>query len=74
MRKPDFCTCENKDAYQLCGYSYQRLFFNYIDSTNPLLSKSEISNLLSYSVAVRPGLCRTWSENPEDRFSPDAAP
>ena len=39
MRKPTFCICENKDADQLCGYD-QRLCFRYIDSTIPLLSKS----------------------------------
>ena len=50
---------------------YQRLLtaklisafcFQYIDSTIPLLSKSEISSLRSSSVALQPGLCRTWSE------------
>ena len=24
-------------------------------------------------MAVQPGLCRSWSENPEDRFSHEAA-
>ena len=47
MRKPDFCTCENKDADQLRGNreADQLLCFRYIDSTIPLLSKSEISRL-----------------------------
>ena len=47
MRKPDFCICENKDADQLRGNheADQRLCFRYIDSTIPLLSKSEISSL-----------------------------
>ena len=46
MRKPDFCTCENKDADQLRGNreADQRLCFRYTDSTIPLLSKSEISS------------------------------
>ena len=46
-RKPAFCICENKDADQLRGYGEadQRLCFRYIDSTIPLLSKSEISSL-----------------------------
>ena len=35
-----------------------------VDSTVPLLSKSKISSLLPSSVAVQPGLCRTWSETP----------
>ena len=47
MRKPDFCICENKDADQLRGNreADQRLCFRYMDSTIPLLSKSEISSL-----------------------------
>ena len=64
MRKPTFCICENKDADQLRGdrEADQRLCFRYIDSTIPLLSKSEISSLWPFSVAVQPGLCRTRSE------------
>ena len=47
MRKPKFCICENKDTDQLRGNreADQRLCFRYIDSTIPLLSKSEISSL-----------------------------
>ena len=50
VRKPDFCTCENKDADQLRGdrgdrEADQRLCFRHLDSTIPLLSKSEISSL-----------------------------
>ena len=47
MRKPDFGICENKDADQLRGnrYADQRLCFPYLDSTIPLLPKSEISSL-----------------------------
>ena len=47
MRKPAFFICENKDADQLRGNreADQRLCFRYIDSTIPLLSKSEISSL-----------------------------
>ena len=46
-RKPDFCICENKDADQLRGnrQADQRLCFRYMDSTIPLLPKSEISSL-----------------------------
>ena len=64
MRKPAFSICENKAADQLRGNreADQRLCFRYIDSTIPLLSKSEISSLLSshllwlYSpVCVGPG-------------------
>ena len=59
MRKPEFCICENKGADQLCvnRTTDQRLCFRYMDSTIPLLSKSEISSL----------------GNPEDRFPHDAA-
>ena len=64
MRKPTFCTCENKDADQLRGdrEADQLICVRYIDSTIPLLSKSEISSLWPSSVAVQPGLCQTRSE------------
>ena len=70
MRKPDFCICENKAADQLHGNrkADQRLCFRYTDSTIPLLPKSEISSIQTYSVAVQPGLCRTWSETPKTGF------
>ena len=57
VRKPAFCICENKDADQLRDNreADQRLCFRYIDSTIPLLSKSEISSLLPSSVVVQPG-------------------
>ena len=47
LRKPDFRKCENKAADQLCGnrITDQRLCFRYMDSTIPLLPKSEISSL-----------------------------
>ena len=47
MRKPMICICENKDADQRHGNreADQRLCFRYLDSTIPLLSKSEISSL-----------------------------
>ena len=67
MRKPAFFICANKDADQICGdrEADQCLCFCNRDSTIPLLSKSEISSLLASSVAVQPGLCRTWSETPK---------
>ena len=70
MRKPAFCICENKDADQLrikCAAD-QRLCFRYTDIKIPLLSKSEISSLKPSSVAIQPGLCRTWSEYPKTGF------
>ena len=75
VRKPAFCICENKDADQLRGnrVADQRLFFRYTDSTIPYLSKSEISSFKPSSVAVQPGFYRTWSKNPEDRFSQNEA-
>ena len=62
MRKPASCICENKDA------SDQRLCFRYLDSTIPLLPKSEILSILPSSVAVQPDFCRTWSETPKTDF------
>ena len=65
-RKTDFCLCENKGADQLCSNCTpdQCLCFHYTDSSIPVLRISKIS-----SVGVQTGLCWTWSENPEDRFS-----
>ena len=59
--------CKNKGANQLCGIScnltaHQHLCFCYIDCTIALLSKSKISSLQPSSVAVQPGLSRTWLE------------
>ena len=47
MRKRDFRICENKAADQLRGNreADQHLCFRFKDSTNPLLSKFEISSL-----------------------------
>ena len=65
MRKPAFCIGENKGADQLRSNraANQRLWFHYIDSTIPLLPKSEISNLLPPSLAVQ-----HLVENLIDRF------
>ena len=65
-----FCICENKGAGQLHGdcAADQHIIFSYIDSTIPLLSKSEISSLQPSSVVVQPGLCPTWSENPKTGY------
>ena len=70
VRKPAFCICENKDADQLRGdrEADQHLCFRYKDSTIPLLPKSEISSLYPSSMAVQPGLSRTWSETPKTGF------
>ena len=68
--KSAFCICENKDADHFRGNreADQRLCFRYIDSSFPLLSKSEFSSLWPSSVAVQPGLCRTGSEPPKTGF------
>ena len=72
--KLTFCMCENKAADQLHS-SYcaadQQLCFRYIDSTIPLLPKSEISSLLTSSVIAQPSLFMTWSQvrNSYDQFS-----
>ena len=69
MRKPGFCIYENKAADQLCSNctADQRPCFRYIDSTIPLIPRSEILSLLRSSVAV-PCLCLTWPEIPKTVF------
>ena len=70
MRTPAFCTCENKGTDQLVGNraADQHLCFHFIDRTIPLLAISEILSLYSSSVAVQPGLCRTWLETRRQVF------
>ena len=46
----------------------KRLCFHYIDSTIPLLPKSEVSSLKAFSEAVQP-VCVGLVRDPEDRFS-----
>ena len=64
MRKPAFGICE-KNMQISCAIMAQLISaFNFrnIDSTIPLLPKSEISSRSPTSVAVQPGECGTWSE------------
>ena len=70
MRKPAFCICENKGADQLCvnRTADQRPCFRYIDSTIPLLPKSEISSPKPSCVTVQPGLCLTCLETLKTGF------
>ena len=70
MRKQDFCLCENIGADQLCSNceADQRSYFRYMDSTIPLLRKSEISSFYPSSVAAQAGLCGTWSETLKTGF------
>ena len=70
MGKSAFCLHENKDADQLRSNwaADHRLCFRYTDGTIPLLFKSEISRHKPSTVAVQPGLCRTWSVTPKTGF------
>ena len=51
----------------------QRLCFRNKVRTIHLLPKFEISSLFLSSMAEQPGLCWSWSETPNDRFSHDEA-
>ena len=75
MRKPAFCKCENNDADQLRGNreADQRLCFRYIDSTMPLLSKSEILKFLVNFCGSTARFVSALVGNPEDRFSHNEA-
>ena len=81
MRKPAFCICQNKGAYQLrsncapdlisCAVTSQlicALCFRYIDSTTHLLPKSSVLSLQPSSVDVQPSFCWTWSNIPKTGF------
>ena len=62
MKNPAFCICKKQAQISfMVTADDQRLYFQYIGTTNPLFSKSEISSLLS-SVVAQPGLCLTWLE------------
>ena len=71
MRKPAFCTCENKDADQLRGKrgADQWLCFRDKHCTIPLLHNSEFSSLWRSSVAAQPGFLSDLVGNPEERGS-----
>ena len=75
MRKPAFCICENKDAEQLRGNreADQRLCFRYIDSTIPLLPKSENFKPPAIFCGCTARFVSDLVGNPEDWFSHDAA-
>ena len=71
MRKPAFFICENKDADQLRSNS--KLFSAFVfairivHSLYYLNPKFQASTEPS-SVAVQPGLSRTWSKTPKTGF------
>ena len=75
MRKPDFCLCENKGTDQLHSNctADQCLCFCYMDSTIPLLLKSEISSYKPSSVTVQGQFVSDLVVDPEDQFSHVAA-
>ena len=74
IRKPAFACAKTKVQIscaiiaQLIRTADQHLYFCYIDSTIPLLPISESSSLQPSSVAVQPGLCRTWFETHKTGF------
>ena len=70
MTKPEFCLCQNKGTDQHHSHceADQRLCFRYMDTTIPLLPKSESSSIYPSSVDAQRRLCRTWSETPETGF------
>ena len=73
MRNPAFCIYEDKSADQLWGNhaADQHACFRYVDSTIPLLPKSEISSLCPFCVAVWSWFMSDLVGNPENRFSPN---
>ena len=76
MRKPAFCTCENKGADQLCGNlaADKRLCLCYINSIIPLLPKCEMSSLYpsSFGCTALKKFVSDLVKNP-DRFAHGAA-
>ena len=70
MRKPAFAYAKTKTqiSFAVTAKLISAFVFRYIDSTIPLLSKSEILSVLLFSEAVQPGLCQTWSETPKTGF------
>ena len=76
MRKPAFCTSENKSTDQLHGNraADQCLCFRYMDtSIIPLLPKSEISSLYSHLLGCTAQFVLDLLVNREDRLSHDMA-
>ena len=71
MRKPAISISENKGADQLRGNhtADQHLCFRYIDSIITLLSKSQISSPLPFSVDAQPGLCPIYQKPRRQVFS-----
>ena len=74
VRKPAFCMCENKGADQLYDNrtADHRLCFRYINSTIPLLPKSEILSLYPLLLLYRP-VCVGLGRKPRRQVSCDVA-
>ena len=75
MRKPAFCTCENKDTDQLRGNreADQCLCFRHTDCTIPLPPNSEISSLLAIFCGCTARFLSDLVRKPEDWFSHNEA-
>ena len=68
MRKRDFYICENKTQISFAVTARLISAFVFAICIVPLLPNSEISSLKPSSVALQPGLCRTWSKTPKTDF------
>ena len=75
VRKTFFCICENKDADQLRGNpeADQGLCFRYIDSTIPLLPKTQNFKPLAIFCDCTAQFVSDLVGNPVDRFSHNEA-
>ena len=75
MKKPAFCKCENNYANQLRGNreADQRVCFRYMESTIPLLPKSEIFKPLAIFCGCTGRFVSDLVGNPEDWFSQNEA-
>ena len=69
MRKPDFAYTKTKPQIS-CSHctADQCICICYMDSTLPLLLKSEISSLWLFSLTLQASLCLAWFEIPKPCF------
>ena len=75
MRKPVFAYAKTKGGNQLHGnrLADQRLCFRYMNSTIPLLPKSEISSLIAIFFCCKAWFVSDLFGNPKHRFLHEAA-
>ena len=77
MRKWDYCLCENKGAVQLRSNceADQHLCFRYMDSTIPVLLKSDFTSFLAQwiqlKISVSPWFLKARIQNIFHRFKID---